>query len=45
VRKFAGHSPAIVIALAMAYSISVDKLSKLYSAVRLGADNRLVAGW
>jgi hypothetical protein len=30
--------------LAVAYSISVNKLSKLPSVVRLGADNRLVAG-
>jgi hypothetical protein len=28
----------------VAYSISVNKLSKLHSVVRLGADNRLVAG-
>jgi hypothetical protein len=30
--------------LAVAYSISVNKLSKLLALVRLGADNRLVAG-
>jgi len=31
--------------LAVAYSISVNKLSKLPSVVRLGAEIRLVAGW
>jgi hypothetical protein len=31
-------------ALAVAYSVSVNKLSKLPSVVRLGANNRHVAG-
>jgi hypothetical protein len=32
-------------ALAVAYSVSVNKLSKLPSVVRLGVNNRHVAGW
>jgi hypothetical protein len=35
---------SIVMILAVAYLISLNKLSKLPSVVRLEADNRLVAG-
>ena len=41
---WAAFSISIVMVLVVAYSISVNKLSKPPSVVRIGADNRLVAG-
>jgi hypothetical protein len=42
--RFRAQDRSIAMLLAVAYSISVNKLSKPPSVVRLGADNRLVAG-